>query len=221
MRKRASSFCGSFRTTSGFYYIFTKTPTKDLERNFSVWADELRVINKIGDSKKQKERLNAFVADRFQKNMAGKERELQDALKRYSLYSMQQYRTRYLLAKLTQHVDMSFKGLNNLGSLDEYTVLEIEHILPNNPKLELRKTFEASAGSGSYEEYKVLLGNFTMLEKPINIVAGNDFFALKLPLYRKCKNYLTSSLAELHSVGKNSSIKSNKWKTKSLWCVEF
>jgi hypothetical protein len=119
---------------------------------------------------------------------------------------MQQYRTRYLLAKLTQHVDMAFKGLKTLGSLEEYTVLEIGHILPNTPKAELRKSFEDSAAAGSYEEYKVRLGNLTLLEKPINIVAGNDFFALKLPQYRKCKNYLTSSLAELHSVGKNSSI---------------
>jgi len=199
-----------------FYYIFTKTPTKDLERNFSVWADELRVISKIGDSKKQRERLNSFVADRFQKNMAGKERELQDALKRYSLYSMQQYRTRYLLAKLTQHVDMAFKGLKTLGSLEEYTVLEIEHILPNTPKAELRKRFETSAATGSYEEYKVRLGNLTLLEKPINIVAGNDFFALKLAQYRKCKNYLTSSLAELHSVGKNSSINRINGKLKAF-----
>ena len=32
-----------------FYYIFTKTPTKDLERNFSVWADELRAIGETSD----------------------------------------------------------------------------------------------------------------------------------------------------------------------------
>lgn len=27
-----------------FYYIFTKTPTRDLERSFSQWANELRAI---------------------------------------------------------------------------------------------------------------------------------------------------------------------------------
>ena len=30
-----------------FYYIFTKTPTKDLERSFSHWADELRAIAEV------------------------------------------------------------------------------------------------------------------------------------------------------------------------------
>jgi hypothetical protein len=33
-----------------FYYIFTKTPTKDLERNLSVGADDLREIGEITDA---------------------------------------------------------------------------------------------------------------------------------------------------------------------------
>jgi len=36
--------------------------------------------------------------------------ELADALKRLELNTMQQYRTRYLLARLTQYVDMAFSG---------------------------------------------------------------------------------------------------------------
>jgi uncharacterized protein with ParB-like and HNH nuclease domain len=85
-----------------FYYIFTKTPTKDLERNFSIWADELRSIGKLQDETVQRAQLNVFVAERFQKGMSTKEKELQDALKRYTLDSMQKYRTQYLLAKLTR-----------------------------------------------------------------------------------------------------------------------
>ena len=50
------------------------------------------------------------------------------------------------------------------------------------------------------------LGNLTLLEKPLNIVASNDYFSKKKTEYRKCKNYLTSSIAELNTVGKNSSI---------------
>jgi hypothetical protein len=67
-----------------FYYIFTKTPTKDLERSFSQWADELRAIAETADPVKQKVQLNAFVTDRFEKNMAGKSQELADALKRFT-----------------------------------------------------------------------------------------------------------------------------------------
>ena len=189
-----------------FYYIFTKTPTKDLERSFSQWADELRAIAETTDSVKQKVQLNAFVADRFEKNMAGKSQELADALKRFTLYSMQQYRTRYLLARLTQHVEMAFSGLKTPGSLEPFTKLEIEHILPDNPKSELRATWMAENPNAVYDDYKNRLGNLTLLEKPINIVAGNDFYTAKQVEYGKSGNYLTRSLEALTDVGQNTSI---------------
>ncbi|MCF7556673.1 DUF262 domain-containing protein [Pseudomonas petrae] len=189
-----------------FYYIFTKTPTKDLERSFSQWADELRAIAEGADPVKQKMQLNVFVADRFEKNMAGKSQELADALKRFTLYSMQQYRTRYLLARLTQHVDMAFSGLRIPGSLEPFTKLDIEHILPNNPTAELRAKWANENPDAAYDDHKNRLGNLTLLEKPINIVAGNDFYEAKQTEYRKSSNYLTRSLVELTDVGQNTSI---------------
>jgi hypothetical protein len=202
-----------------FYYIFTKTPTKDLERSFSQWADELRAIAETTDPKKQKVQLNAFVADRFEKNMAGKSQELADALKRFTLYSMQQYRTRYFLARLTQHVEMAFSGLKTPGSLEPFTKLEIEHILPDTPTEEQRQKWAIDNPIADYDEYKNRLGNLTLLEKPINIVAGNNFFAAKQAEYRKCSNYLTRSLVELTSVGENTSISriNEKLEAFSVW----
>lgn len=189
-----------------FYYIFTKTPTKDLERSFSQWADELRTIAETTDSVRQKVLLNAFVADRFEKNMAGKSQELADALKRFTLYSMQQYRTRYLLARLTQHVEMAFSGLKVPGSLEPFTNLEIEHILPNKPEDDLRVKWATENPEMVYDDYKNRLGNLTLLEKPINIVAGNDFYNAKQTEYSKSGNYLTRSLVALTHVGQNTSI---------------
>ena len=189
-----------------FYYIFTKTPTKDLERSFSQWADELRVIAETSDPVKQKVQLNAFIAERFEKNMAGKSQELADALKRFTLYSMQQYRTRYLLARLTQHVDMAFSGLKVPGSLEPFTNLEIEHILPNKPEDDLRAKWATENPGMVYDDYKNRLGNLTLLEKPINIVAGNDFYTGKQVEYGKSGNYLTRSLVALTDVGQNTSI---------------
>jgi len=189
-----------------FYYIFTKTPTKILERNFSIWADELREITELTDMLEQKRKLNEFLKERFAKNMQEKKGELADDLKRYTLNSMQQYRTRYLLAKLTQYIDMAYKGLKNPGSLQEYMVLEIEHILPNTPEPDLRADFTIKNPGKEYDLYKTMLGNLTLLEKPINIVASNNFFQIKCAEYKKCKYYLTSSIAEITTVGNNSSI---------------
>ncbi len=189
-----------------FYYIFTKTPTKELERNFSLWADELRYISELTNTLEQKKKLNDFLKERFAKNMYAKNTELSDDLKRYTLNSMQQYRTRYLLAKLTQYVDLAYKGIRIPGSLSDYTVLEIEHILPNTPEPSLRADFTQKNPGKEYDVYKTRLGNLALLEKPINIVASNNYFRSKCDEYKKCKYYLTSSIAEITTVGNNSSI---------------
>lgn len=189
-----------------FYYIFTKTTTRELERNFSMWADELREIANINDIQDQITQYNNFLINRFSENVKAKELELEDVFKRYTFHSMQQYRTRYLLAKLTQYVDMEYKGIKKPGRISEYTTLEIEHILPNTPGPELLNHFTLKNPDIDYNEYKVRLGNLTLLEKPINIVASNDFFTRKCAEYKKSKYYLTSSIAELTTVGKNSSI---------------
>jgi hypothetical protein len=189
-----------------FYYIFTKTPTKDLERNFSLWADDLREIGEIADARAQKIRLNEFVAEKFQKNMASKDAELTDAMKRYLVSSMQKYRTGYLLAKLTQFVEMAFKGMNSAGPLSDFAALEIEHILPLTPEKELRESFTATSPKSNYDDYKVRLGNLALLEKPINIVASNEFFQKKKEEYIKSGNYLTRSIAGLNTVGIDTSI---------------
>jgi hypothetical protein len=138
--------------------------------------------------------------------MAGKSQELADALKRFTLHSMQQYRTRYLLARLTQHVEMAFSGLKTPGSLEPFTNLEIEHILPNKPEDDLRGKWATENPGLAYDDYKNRLGNLTLLEKPINIVAGNDFYTAKQVEYSKSGNYLTRSLVALTDVGQNTSI---------------
>ncbi|MCC7508369.1 MAG: DUF262 domain-containing protein [Planctomycetes bacterium] len=189
-----------------FYYIFTKTPTKDLERSFSQWADELRAIAAVTDPVKQKVQINEFISERFETNMSKKSQELVDALRRFTLYSMQQYRTRYFLARLTQHVEMAFSGQKTLGSLEPFTKLEIEHILPDKPKEELRGKWVAENPDAGYDDYKNRLGNLTLLEKPINIVAGNDFYEAKRAKYCNSGNYLTRSLAGLSNIGKDTSI---------------
>lgn len=189
-----------------FYYIFTKTPTKDLERNFSVWADELREISGIADPRTQAIALDGFVKERFEKNMSAKAQELSDALKRLTLHSMQHYRIRYLLARITQYVDMAFSGVTSPGSLLPFINLEIEHILPNTPTPALEVAWAAANPGAVYNDYKNKLGNLTLLEKPINIVASNNFYVAKLVEYQKCNNYLTRSLVALTVVGENSSI---------------
>ncbi len=79
-------------------------------------------------------------------------------------------------------------------------------MLPDMPTAELRAKWAEENPRADYDEYKNRLGNLTLLEKPINIVAGNDFYSAKRSEYRKSNNYLTRSLVELAEVGQNTSI---------------
>ncbi len=119
---------------------------------------------------------------------------------------------------------MAYKGVKTPGAIDDFTVLDIEHILPNNPSADLRKDFTNMNPGADYDEYKNRLGNLTLLEKPINIVVGNDFFLKKRDEYKKSKYYLTSSISGLTVVGSDTSINRinqmlktfNDWTAKSI-----
>ncbi|MBC6498033.1 MAG: DUF262 domain-containing protein [Alphaproteobacteria bacterium GM7ARS4] len=189
-----------------FFYLFTKSPTRDLERKFSLWADEVRDIADRENPEEQRQKLNTFVSERFAQHMAEKAPELQDALKRLTLDSMLKFHIKYLLARLTQHVDMAFKGQKDRGSLDPYFDLEIEHILPKNPENDLRSAWQKKHPDLDYDEYTNRLGNLTLLEKPLNIVAGNHPYERKVSEYAKSAHYLTGSLSGLKDAGNNTSI---------------
>jgi len=188
-----------------FYFIITKSASRDLERNFSLWADELREIISEKDKATQKQELIEFVKRRLRKGVSEKSEEFEYYFKQLNYSSQKKYRMCYVLAKLSQYVDMQFKGIKrDHHGLDNYTGLEVEHILPNTPKDDFRKEFEEQ--NYDYDEVKNRLGNLTLLEKPINIVAGRKFFDDKKPLYEKSANYLTRSISTIESVGKSTSI---------------
>jgi hypothetical protein len=188
-----------------FFYLFTSSNTRELEALFSNWAAELRTIAEVPSAIAQMDALKDFVASRFQSSMDSRRDALRDALRRFRLGSMQQYRSRYLLARIAQFVDMEYAGNKVRGSLEPYMKLDIEHILPQRPRDELLAAW-AQDGAHEYADYVHRLGDLTLLEKPHNIVAGNDFFDAKKVLYADSSVYMTRSIARLSEVGKNTSV---------------
>jgi hypothetical protein len=102
-----------------------------------------------------------------------------------------------------QSTDRTVRRLRLNGTLRRST---FEAMAESNPGDALRSAFVAANPNSPYDEYKNKLGNLTMLEKPINIVASNDFFSVKKAEFRKCEYYLTSSIAKIITVGQNTTI---------------
>jgi hypothetical protein len=181
-----------------FCYVITREPTRNFERNFARWAGELRAVD-------SEETFNAFVSKRFDREKANLSERFDDAIGRLALDTLQQYRFRYVLAKLTQSVDLQAYGATEATRwLDTYIRggYEIEHIFPNNPRE------EAVAEFGTYEDPNVAqrLGNLVLVEKQINASLGNRAYSKKRPVYRESRLLLTRALAERPKVGTHTRI---------------
>ena len=115
---------------------------------------------------------------------------------------LQQYRVRYILAKIAQYVDSSRTGIVTASSISNYIKagVEIEHILPQTPTPEMLEQIP------DYDHVKIMLGNLTLIEKSMNDVIKNKPYEQKVIEYEKSPYYITKSLAKLDSVGNNSAI---------------
>ena len=179
-----------------FYYFITKEPTKEFERNFSKWAKSVLRI-------KSREELNNFVKENIQPVITSKENEYKLYFTETRQNNLQQYRIRYILAKIAQYLDQERLGSYIPQVLDNYITkgVEIEHILPFNPTESLRNEI-----GEEYDDLKIRLGILTLLEKTMNIVVGNDFFSKKVIEYSKSPFYISKSIAGLDTIGINSSV---------------
>lgn len=199
-----------------FCYIITREPTKTFERNFARWASELRSIQ-------DETGLNAFLEKYFIKDMRGRKDRFDFAFRELAQWSIQQYRMRYILAKLHQYIEEQAWGSPAYSQLDRYITkkVEVEHILSQNPKPEVRTAFDKPE---EYDDYVGKLGNLTLLEKTINSSVSNGSYSEKLPGYKQSTFLLTKSLAEKPHVGVNTQlnraveelIKFDEWNSKSI-----
>jgi hypothetical protein len=181
-----------------FCYIITREPTKTFERNFARWSTDLRAV-------RDEQALDAFIGKYFVQDMATRSDRFDFAIRELTEDRIQQYRIRYILAKLTQHVEELAWGNPAHGRLDHYITkkIEVEHILPRSPRPDVRAGFDKPS---EYETYVGRLGNLTLLEKTINSSVSNGSYSEKAPGYKQSSFLLTKSLAEKPHVGVNTQL---------------
>lgn len=181
-----------------FSFIVTREATKAFEAVFYKAASSLRAL-KPDDSAG----LEAFIAQWLQPEIDNRGDKLEFALKTMRIGSLQQYRLRYLLAKLTQHIDEAAWGSSVPTDLHRYLAktVHVEHILPYKKTPALLEVFDKPA---EYDIYAARLGNLTLIEQSINSVVGQDFFALKQPEYQKSNFLLTKTIGAPFSMGVNT-----------------
>ncbi len=181
-----------------FVYLITREPTRDFERSFVQWAAELRKVDTESS-------LESFIATRFVPDKAKLAARFEDAFGNLYSNSIQQYRLRYILAKLTQHIELqAFGETERTKWLSRYTGggFDIEHIFPKQP------SNEASSEFGTFKDQNIAerIGNLVLVEEPINRSLGNRPYSSKRDVYPKSQLLLTRALAEKVKVGAHTKI---------------
>ena len=181
-----------------FCYIITREPTGTIWRNFARWSGELRNCEDAVA-------LDAFLSKYFVPDLRGRTERFDFAFRGLTRRNIQQYRMRYILAKLTQYIEEQAWGIPTDAQLDRHTdrSVHVEHILPQTPTEEVREAFDKPV---EYDDYVARLGNLTLLEKNINSSVSNGGYTDKVPGYRQSSFLLTRSLAEKPHVGVNTQL---------------
>ncbi|MBQ5318236.1 MAG: DUF262 domain-containing protein [Oscillospiraceae bacterium] len=180
-----------------YYTVIDKVATNVTERTFVLWCRRIRQIKTI-------EELQSFINEIIVPTVNEWKQDNEINFLRLGLNSMQQYRIKFILGKITAYVDSLRLGKDTVDSLEAYipSAVEIEHIMPQTCP-------DMSAYDITEEEFNVYinrLGNLTLLENTLNKSIHNDKYDEKLNAYKQSRFYLTSAISELVNQGQNTAI---------------
>lgn len=182
-------------------YVLAQEPTKALDLNFADEAPKLRawIAHHMGKADFD-HALNVVLDVWVQREIERLNPRIEAALDRLGLD--RKTTCRFVLWRLAQQLELIAGSPLADAPIGHFAKFEVEHILPNTPTQEHLNCFDQET---EYNAYKQLLGNLTLLEKPINASIGQDFFALKRAEYQKSGLFMTKSLSESQSVGVKTS----------------
>lgn len=182
-----------------FVFVITRENTREFERKFAQWATALAEIS-------DEVELDAWFESRITPEKRRLATRFELTLRELDLSLLQKYRQRYLLAKLTQHVDEQAFGVGTQSHLDAYLNrdVHIEHIFPQSPSDAALAEFGVPASAARLFVNK--LGNLALAERPLNTSLGNKPYSVKRPVYPKSRFLLTRTIGAKVVVGANTTV---------------
>lgn len=177
-----TTLCNEIEKTM-FVWLISGTPGKEYELRIVNAAHELRSVT--DDS------FSAFVQQHFKKERTVLAITFRQKLLSLKVGDTRQFRLRYLLAKLTQYVDLLAYGPSQgRDNLDDYFSggNDIEHILPDAGDPGAIAEF---GEGGDDREVIQQFGNLLLIEKSINRAIQNARYSEKIKTYPQSKYLLT------------------------------
>jgi uncharacterized protein with ParB-like and HNH nuclease domain len=182
-----------------FIHIIARENTREFERKFAQWTDELKPV-------RTQVELDRFLAARLEPTIQMLAQRFDFAFREMQTSSIQKYRMRYVLGKLTQYVnEQAFGSVGAVLDLGTFVNVKVhvEHILPQTLTDEVRAELDSAE---RVEEYIQRLGNLALVEMPLNTSLGNKPYSQKHPVYAHSQFLLTKSIAERVVIGSNTTV---------------
>lgn len=180
-----------------YYSVINRIPTNQTERAFIGWCSGIRKL-------RTQDELEKFVAESMLPVILDWKKTHKQYFLMLGLHSMQQYRVKFVMAKILAYIDALRLGETEPGNLASYMAsgVEIEHIMP------VKCDDKAAYGltSEEFDQYINRLGNLTLLENSINKSIHNSAYDAKRLAYQHSKFYLTKSIPMLSAVGSNTAM---------------
>jgi hypothetical protein len=170
-----------------FAYLITNTATRDYERSIVEGARQLRKTSNAD--------FQGFCDEYFKERKTRLSREFGLALNKMYTWDTRAFRLRYLLAKLTQALDVrAYGAAGAYGDLLHYYNAnnDIEHIYPTTPSEQAASEF----GAVTDEEVASKIGNLLLVEQAINRLLGNKAYSQKKAIYSQSQFLLVRCQAE-------------------------
>jgi hypothetical protein len=192
-------------------WLITGTPSKDYERVIVSLARKIRHIDH--------EDIDQFIQDQIIPERNKHRSNFKEHLAELTTYDVRQYRMRYLLGKITQHVDIaaygSSEGRDNLANYIAGAV-DVEHILAVNANEDAATEF--GDGWDEWENYS-RMGNLLLLESSINRSISNGAYSEKVKAYAESKFIFTKCQATKPTIGVADKITrtANSLKSYATW----
>ncbi|RSU64087.1 DUF262 domain-containing protein [Sphingomonas sp. S-NIH.Pt1_0416] len=171
-----------------FVWLVTWVSAKEYERKIVDAAHKLRHIKPEG--------FDDFIAETFVEERADLASQFARTMKEMKSTWLRQFRLRYLLAKITQAVDLQAYGPSeSRDRLADYTSggNDIEHIMAAGADA----TAVAEFGEHAQDDAIIQsLGNLLLIEKSINRSISNTQYSEKIKSYAQSKFLLTRCQAD-------------------------
>ncbi len=170
-----------------FVWLIVGTPSKEYERRIIEAAHRLRETGG--------QEFDAFLTTFLSGERQALSKDFEQKVLGLRTSDLRHFRLRYLLAKITQYVDLQAYGPSESRSrLADYTSggNDIEHILPDNGHPDAIAEF----GEGGADQALIqCLGNLLLIEKSINRSISNGRYSGKIAAYGQSKFLLTKCQA--------------------------